>query len=431
MRIRGPWPLLLLVALLPALITGAEFLYRLAFVLMASSALGALWVWVNLRGLEIERDLRSPRAQVGGKVEDRLFLRNRSRLPKFWLEIMDESDLAGHRASRIISYLGPGQELSWGVESVPRRRGQYRLGPVLLTSRDPLGFFEARRRFPAVAPLVVYPATLELAPLALPRGPFLGGATLRRRTQEITPNASGVREYHPGDSLNRIHWPSVARTGRLLSKEFEQDPLADVWIVLDFEEASHVVAPREDSPADEPAPTDPGWMRRQIIPLPPSTEEYAVTLAASLARQQVGLGRGVGLIAWGARREVLPVDRGERPLAKILETLAVIRADGETPLAEVLSAEASRFVGTTTLVITSSTAEAWVGALRHLGGRAACIVIYIEPGTFGSAPSSLRILGALAAANLPTYLVKCGDQLAPALSQPLIEPVAQAAVGEK
>jgi uncharacterized protein (DUF58 family) len=296
------------------------------------------------------------------------------------------------------------------------------LGPVTITSRDPLGWFEARRRFPAIAPLLVYPTPVALGPLALPRGPFLGGATIRRPSREITPNAAGVREYRPGDSLNRIHWPSVARTGRLLSKEFEQDPLADVWIVLDLERGSHVAAGPDEAPAEEVQVSEWGWPRRGVIPLPPSTEEYAVTLAASLARQHVDLRRGVGLMAWGAWRQVLPVDRGERSLAKILETLALINADGTTSLAEVLSAEAARFIGTTTLVITSSTAEDWVGALRQVSARAACVAMYLEPSTFGPAPSSLRVLGALASAGLPTYLVKRGDELARALSMPLIEP---------
>jgi uncharacterized protein (DUF58 family) len=43
-----------------------------------------------------------------------------------------------------------------------------------------------------------------------------------------------VRDYEPGDSFSRIHWRSTARRDRLVVKEFELDPLADIWIVPDM-----------------------------------------------------------------------------------------------------------------------------------------------------------------------------------------------------
>jgi uncharacterized protein (DUF58 family) len=58
----------------------------------------------------------------------------------------------------------------------------------------------------------------------LPSGLLSGGEALRRRTHQITPNAAGVRDYAPGDPLNRIHWISTARRRRLMVKEFELDP---------------------------------------------------------------------------------------------------------------------------------------------------------------------------------------------------------------
>ena len=40
------------------------------------------------------------------------------------------------------------------------------------------------------------------------------GEALRRRTHYVTTNAAGVRDYAPGDSFGRIHWPSTARRNR-------------------------------------------------------------------------------------------------------------------------------------------------------------------------------------------------------------------------
>jgi hypothetical protein len=55
-------------------------------------------------------------------------------------------------------------------------------------------------------------------------GLLSGGEALRRRTHYVTTNASGVRDYAPGDSFSRIHWRSTARRNRLIVKEFELDP---------------------------------------------------------------------------------------------------------------------------------------------------------------------------------------------------------------
>jgi uncharacterized protein (DUF58 family) len=51
---------------------------------------------------------------------------------------------------------------------------------------------------------------------------------------------ASVRDYAPGDSFNRIHWPSTARTGQLIVKEFELDPMADIWLFLDLEKRVQV-----------------------------------------------------------------------------------------------------------------------------------------------------------------------------------------------
>ncbi len=61
-----------------------------------------------------------------------------------------------------------------------------------------------------------------------------GGEARHRRTYQLTSNVAGVRDYVHGDSLNRIHWPSSARAGRLIAKEFELDPTADIWLYLDL-----------------------------------------------------------------------------------------------------------------------------------------------------------------------------------------------------
>ena len=68
---------------------------------------------------------------------------------------------------------------------------------------------------------MVYPRTFDLPDFEIPAGYLTGESTTRRRSHDLTPHAASVRDYAFGDSLSRIHWNSTARTGRLMSKEFD------------------------------------------------------------------------------------------------------------------------------------------------------------------------------------------------------------------
>jgi hypothetical protein len=103
-----------------------------------------------------------------------------------------------------------------------------------------------------------------------------------------------------------------------------------------------------------------------------------------------------------------------------LEILAVIQGRGRIPVAQVLANDAAHLARHTTLmVITPSTDHGWVSALRGLRARGVQgIGILLAARTFGPAPDWNPVLGDLQASGLPSYLVRRGDNLAVALSQP-------------
>jgi uncharacterized protein (DUF58 family) len=265
--------------------------------------------------------------------------------------------------------------------------------------------------------MVVYPATLELPGFSPPIGMLPGGDAMRRRTHYVTTNVSTVRDYVPGDSFNRIHWRSTARTGRLIVKEFELDPTADIWIALDLDQGVHAGSPWTPPVQD----IGPGVLRQEKIglQLPPSTIEYAVTAAASLARHFLLQDRSVGFIAHSGHRELIQADRGERQLTKILETLAVVNATGRIPFARMLTAEMEHLPRHTTLVaISPATDRMWVATLRDIRRRGVHnMAVLVAASTFGDAPPYRDTLADLLASGIPTHLITCGQDIAAALSQ--------------
>ncbi|MGC9333935.1 MAG: hypothetical protein ACP5JJ_07300, partial [Anaerolineae bacterium] len=162
------------------------------------------------------------------------------------------------------------------------------------------------------------------------------------------------------------------------------------------------------------------WESRPALILPPSTAEYGVAIAASLTRHFIERDRGVGFIAYSQQRHVLPADRGERQLAKILETLAVIQAEGRIPISEIVAAEGAHLSRNTTAVVITPTDEAhWISAARDLSRRGINIVaVLLESHSFGHLRSNEDRVTELSISGILTYLVREGDDLAEALATP-------------
>ncbi len=366
------------------------------------------WSRLSLRSVSLTRSVSADKLQVGQILKDRIEITNTSRFAKLWIEVLDYSTLPGHSASRVVRVSGEGQT-DWTQETVCTRRGEYRTGPAMLHSGDPFGIFPISKRMHLTRRVLVYPATVNVAGYTLPAGQLMGSNSLSRRNPFVTPSVAGVREYVHGDALNRISWSTSARLGRLMVKEFELDPTADVWIVLDLERVHH-----RNGTGGEVTPRE----TRASAPWLDSTEEYAVTIAASLARMALEDGRSVGLIASASHQIVLTPDRSERQLRRVLEHLAAVGADGHRPLHEVLTSESFRFRRqSAVLVVTPSSNEWWTHALAAITSRRVpCAAIVVEASTFDTAESALPVVGGLLAHGIQTHLVKFGDDITTVLA---------------
>lgn len=394
--------------------TNIPLFFTLFYVLLALLVLAYLWSWANIQGLEVEREVSTRRAQVGEEARERLVVTNNWRLPKLWVEVQDHSDMPHHGAG-FVTYLPGHARRRWVARTPCTLRGKWTLGPVTVHSGDPFGIFRLEKAVAGTGDIIVYPATVPLTQFRLPAAELQGGTDVRTRTFQVTPNVSTIRDYVMGDSFNRIHWRSTARTGNLMVKEFELDPTADIWIVLDLHERSQQVADTfRTLYHDKRLGND--------IQVPDSTEEYAVSVAASMAQHLLNEGRNVGLLAWGQHREVIPPERESRQLYKILESLAMLRAYGTHPLAEVLIAEGSQFNrSSTAVIITAALDPLWITGLQQLMYRGIrAVVIFIDPESFGSVPGTALIMQRLAQLRLVVYRLKCGQPINEALQNPEI-----------
>ncbi len=406
--------LLFVISVIAGTVSGSELYFRISYLWGLLLLFSWLWSWHSLRGLKFSRKPRLTRAQVGQILEERFDIDNEGRLPRFWLAIRDESPLPGSQGSRLFPIIEGKRGRTYLARTRLTQRGIFSLGPTTLETGDPFGLFPVSRTFTTEESILVYPLMVEISKFPNPAGILPGGEALRRRTAQITPNAAGIREYEPGDPLSRIHWISTARRDRLMSKEFELDPQAEVWIFLDADRTGQASI----QSWIKQKPSGDLWRSKYEYTLPPSTEEYAVSIAASLARYFLRLGRSVGFASAGQALTVIPPDRGGRQLGKILESLAVLRAEGELPLWGLVELQAQHILrGSSVILITHSVQDEIPLTADYLTRRGLRpVVVLIDASSFNGPAGTDRLAAMLGFLHIPFRIVRKGEQLELALS---------------
>jgi uncharacterized protein (DUF58 family) len=402
---------LLIICLLVGMLTGRKFFFNLSYLFGTLLLLSLIWSWTSVNWVRISRQTRARRAQVGKTLDEQFVVRNTGIFPKIWLEMRDHSNVPGHNPSNVVPLLLPGQTYRWTAHTTCVVRGEFTLGPLTLISGDPFGLFQATRHVAATSTILIYPATVPVYSFAAPTGLLSGGDAQRQRTHFVTTNAAGVREYAPGDSFNRIHWKSSARKDRLLVKEFELDPLADVWMFLDLSVTSLF---------ERPYSVD-GWSTTEVF-IPPSSEEYGVIIAASLAQHFLIKERALGFVTYNPHRSVMQPDRGNRQLTRILETLTVARSESEITCDQLLALEGHHMArGTTAIIITADPGDKWIREATLLARRGLRTVAVVMDALSFGAYEGVRSLDEtrmlLEASGVITYGVRQGDNLTAVLSQ--------------
>lgn len=389
-----PWQAALLIILLLffSISSGWHVLYYLTYALLTLFVLSWLWARYSLRKLVFRRTAAGDRVQVGEYFDERLNLDNVSVMPKLWVQIADGSTLPGHRAGYVAS-MGGRKRAIWRARTMCRQRGRFQLGPVTATSGDPFGLFRRRISLTSGRELLVLPQVLPISQFTLFSGGMPGGGRSARRALHATTNATTIRDYMNGDALNRIHWRSSAHYNKLMVKEFDLDPAVDAWIFLDLNEAVQVGEGEH------------------------STEEYGVTVAATIATYLLRQDLSLGMIVNAQQREFLSLDRGDRQVERVLELLAVVHAGYGPDLKEALALDAMHFGrNSVAIVITPSTSRDWHEGLRHLQRRGVKVaVIGLDAASFEQQPADEDTLVLLEGAGVPVLRIKNGEPLAQVL----------------
>jgi uncharacterized protein (DUF58 family) len=231
-----------------SLLIGAALLFFLAtniqsgwLYVLSASLLGALLAgWIipfgGLRGLEVERDAPE-RVHQGEEVVVDVAVSNRGRGSRTGVLVHDPNL---DRADMWVGRVRPGERVSVTTLRSARRRGLHESATVELRSGAPFGVAERRSRLASTAARGQASTTLVM-PTLVPLGqlPFIEPTAATDHAIHTAPRRGhgpeylGIREYRAGDSMRHVHWPSTARTGAVMVREFEQEQTRRLAIVVD------------------------------------------------------------------------------------------------------------------------------------------------------------------------------------------------------
>ena len=387
---RVPFLPVLLVLLALALVSGFRPVYLVFYAAVGVAVLGYLWAWLQTRGMEVRVQLLSQQPEVGKPVYFRAIIRERLGVPRIWLRARLALDVAAMAEETVA--LGPRRDVSWTTAAVCTRRGLHKFGTLTLAGQDPFGLTRVERDLGEAPPTVIYPETVQV-PSEGPGGYFgqesgghaLGGLSAR----QMDPTPATVREYLPGDPMTGIHWPSTARLGQLMMKQSQEVKTAEVWLLIDLQEAVQASSGTK------------------------STEEYIVTIAASLAKHFIASGQSVGLIFQGDNPCRIAPRKGSQQLDQLLTALALVRARGRVPLATIITREMARFQsGALAIAVQPTTGNSPTDVFASLARQGVAVVpVQLDSSTFADQPHAGATVRETLAGARASRVIREGDDL--------------------
>jgi uncharacterized protein (DUF58 family) len=372
-------------------LAGTHILVERLFILMAIIIIiSGIFAWISLWGLKGKLKDPSHHIEALKPFQIEAVAENKNILPKAFVKLMLKTGSPA-KDEGLLCNLPTRGSFYWQQSLVFSRRGSYKIGPLIAEVSDPFGLFRLHRSIDKGKKILVYPPMIDLPQFEIESKAETGIIRRNMSINESGGSISGVREYVPGDNLNRIHWPSTAHTGKLIVKEFDIDLSEKIWVIPDLNREANF---------DQ------------------KIEECGITIAASLVRKYADSGRQVGLIAHDENYHFFAARPGSLNLWRILETLAVVKVDGEIPISRLLSRAREQLYGNSiAFIITASNEPEILDSLISFQKRGIqSVLISIDAFSFGGHDFPENIKLKLRTLNIPIFKVRKGEKLSEVLN---------------
>jgi uncharacterized protein (DUF58 family) len=219
--------------------------------------------------------------------------------------------------------IAPRSAVEVTVQGEALHRGNQHFRGATVARADPLGLVRGLSIHDEPANLLVLPKRYTLPPITLPgsRRHQPGGVTLAAGIGD-SEEFVGLRDYRPGDPLQRIHWKSYARSGEPVVREYQDEYFERHALILDtFADSTRASAAAVSGAA---------------------AFEDAVSVAASLAYTVNTQECLLDLMFVGAESYCYTAGRGQLSAGSLMEVLAGVQLCASLPFQTLRSAVVAR-----------------------------------------------------------------------------------------
>ncbi|MDQ7826245.1 MAG: DUF58 domain-containing protein [Candidatus Eremiobacteraeota bacterium] len=231
--------------------TQTGWLYFIVSLIISVLLLGAVLPQLNIKGIKVWRELPSF-CYEGETITLTLRVQNESGRRKNLISLREDSldplFFSSSGEAFPVLTLEKDEAPSVSTSLTCLRRGIVKLEGIRIRTSFPFGFFPAERHVNSSRWISILPVGPRIEMLSgVMTAINSAGWHISLSYAGTSHEFLGIREYEPGDSTRTIHWPSTAKLGRLMVKEFYRERLTTLIVVIDAVELSSLGEGKESA----------------------------------------------------------------------------------------------------------------------------------------------------------------------------------------
>lgn len=196
---------------------------------------------VTMEEVDIQRFIDKEKTFVDDFIHIKLRIVNNGSRRIDYIEVFDV--FPGEETFKLVlgentigTRIDPGQAITFSYILQAKQRGEYRIGPCRVVTKDRSGFIFEEKELESYTSLLVYPTyedVRRMKSFASRRREGMVYGAHRTRQKGMGSEFYGIRGYTTDDEYRRIDWKASARSGKLMIREFESEKNIRMMIFLD------------------------------------------------------------------------------------------------------------------------------------------------------------------------------------------------------
>ena len=200
---------------------------------------------MNIAALEVTREMDNRRVFRDDFMHIKVVIKNNSINRFDFLDIFDSFPTDAFRLvtgeNYISTRIDAHKTVKFSYVLAPKVRGEFTIGPLIMTIRDRLGFNAEERTVPgSLTDINIYPPYEQIRALELlgaKRAMAMSFGLHQTKMKGTGTDLRSLRQYVTGDQFRFIDWKASMRLQKLIVREFESERNVSTVILIDASES--------------------------------------------------------------------------------------------------------------------------------------------------------------------------------------------------